>query len=98
MQCLELRAVFVQFQPGAHFDRAAGHFSVAPHGRARHGIAKNFSAANIDDLLVRLGANEFDLVAVGRALIVDPEWADKVREGRFSEILPFSREALKTLA
>lgn len=54
--------------------------------------------ANIDDLLVRLAAGEFDLVAVGRALIVDPEWADKVREGRFSEILPFSREALKTLA
>ncbi|HDZ56530.1 MAG TPA: NADH:flavin oxidoreductase [Pseudomonas xinjiangensis] len=54
--------------------------------------------ANIDDLLVRLGAGEFDLVAVGRALIVDPEWAAKVREGRFSEILSFSREALKTLA
>lgn len=54
--------------------------------------------ANIDDLLVRLSEGEFDLVAVGRALIVDPEWADKVREGRFDEILPFSREALKTLA
>lgn len=54
--------------------------------------------ANIDDLLVRLADGEFDLVAVGRALIVDPEWADKVREGRFDEILPFSREALKTLA
>lgn len=54
--------------------------------------------ANIDGLLERLGQGEFDLVAVGRALIVDPQWADKVREGRFSEILPFSREALKTLA
>ena len=54
--------------------------------------------ANIDGLLERLGQNEFDLVAVGRALIVDPQWADKVREGRFSDILPFSREALKTLA
>ncbi|PKM30626.1 MAG: 12-oxophytodienoate reductase [Gammaproteobacteria bacterium HGW-Gammaproteobacteria-11] len=54
--------------------------------------------ANIDGLLERLGRNEFDLVAVGRALIVDPQWADKVREGRFTDILPFSREALKTLA
>lgn len=54
--------------------------------------------ANIDGLLERLGQGEFDLVAVGRALIVDPQWADKVREGRFSDILPFSREALKTLA
>ncbi|MFN3582239.1 MAG: NADH:flavin oxidoreductase [Pseudomonas sp.] len=53
--------------------------------------------ANIDGLLERLGKEEFDLVAVGRALIVDPQWADKVREGRFTDILPFSREALKTL-
>jgi len=53
--------------------------------------------ANIDDLLTRLGAGEFDLVAVGRALLVDPQWADKVREGRFADIEPFSREALKTL-
>ncbi|WP_339648021.1 NADH:flavin oxidoreductase [Halopseudomonas pelagia] len=54
--------------------------------------------ANIDGLLERLGQGEFDLVAVGRALIVDPQWANKVREGRFGDILPFSREALKTLA
>lgn len=53
--------------------------------------------ANIDDLLKRLDAQEFDLVGVGRALIVDPQWVDKVREGRFEEIEPFSREALKTL-
>ena len=53
--------------------------------------------ANIDGLLERLEADEFDLVAVGRALLVDPQWADKVREGRFEDIVPFSREALKTL-
>ena len=54
--------------------------------------------ANIDDLLQRLQNREFDLVAVGRALIVDPEWASKLRDGRFDEVLPFSREALKDLA
>lgn len=54
--------------------------------------------ASIDGLLERLGQGEFDLVAVGRALIVDPQWADKVRQGRFTDILPFSREALTTLA
>ncbi|MCD1639006.1 NADH:flavin oxidoreductase [Pseudomonas stutzeri] len=54
--------------------------------------------ANIEGLLERLNKAEFDLVAVGRALICDPEWAVKVREGRMEEILPFSREALKTLA
>ena len=36
-------------------------------------------------------------MAVGRALLVDPDWAVKVREGREGDILPFSREALTTL-
>lgn len=54
--------------------------------------------ANIEGLLERLNKQEFDLVAVGRALICDPDWAVKVREGRMEDILPFSREALKTLA
>ncbi|MEN2506045.1 NADH:flavin oxidoreductase [Stutzerimonas stutzeri] len=54
--------------------------------------------ANIEGLLERLNKQEFDLVAVGRALICDPDWALKVREGRMQDILPFSREALKTLA
>lgn len=30
--------------------------------------------ADINDLLTRLAANEFDLVAVGRALIANPDW------------------------
>jgi 2,4-dienoyl-CoA reductase-like NADH-dependent reductase (Old Yellow Enzyme family) len=54
--------------------------------------------ANIEGLLERLNKQEFDLVAVGRALICDPDWALKVKEGRMQDILPFSREALKTLA
>ena len=53
--------------------------------------------ASLDGLIARLEAGEFDLVAVGRALISDPEWARKVREGRDADILPFSREALATL-
>lgn len=53
--------------------------------------------ANIEGLLERLNREEFDLVAVGRALLVDPDWAVKVREGRMQDILPFSREALASL-
>ena len=52
----------------------------------------------IDDLLARLDAGEFDLVAVGRALIADPAWAIKVREGRAGEITTFTRDLLQTLA
>lgn len=54
--------------------------------------------AGLDDLLSRLEGGEFDLVAVGRALLVDPDWALKVKEGREQEILPFSREALGHLS
>ncbi|WP_213875251.1 NADH:flavin oxidoreductase [Pseudomonas sp. dw_358] len=54
--------------------------------------------ASLETLLERLGNEEFDLVAVGRALLVDPDWALKVREGRERDILPFSREALARLA
>lgn len=53
--------------------------------------------ASLEGLLRRLGDEEFDLVAVGRALLVDAEWAQKVREGREAQVLPFSREALSTL-
>ncbi|RMU12171.1 Oxidoreductase, FAD/FMN-binding protein [Pseudomonas syringae pv. coriandricola] len=53
--------------------------------------------ASLENLLERLGNDEFDLVAVGRALLVYPDWAVKVREGREQDILPFSREALTTL-
>jgi 2,4-dienoyl-CoA reductase-like NADH-dependent reductase (Old Yellow Enzyme family) len=39
-----------------------------------------------------------DLVAVGRALLVDPAWAEKIERGRTAELVPFTREALKTLS
>ncbi|MBB5916115.1 2,4-dienoyl-CoA reductase-like NADH-dependent reductase (Old Yellow Enzyme family) [Nocardia transvalensis] len=32
---------------------------------------------------------EFDIVAVGRALLADPAWVNKVRDGRLPEITPF---------
>ncbi|MFF9816640.1 NADH:flavin oxidoreductase [Streptomyces sp. NPDC014006] len=53
---------------------------------------------NIDNLLDRLEADEFDLVAIGRALLQDPEWAAKVLAGRFDELKPYDAAALKTLS
>ncbi|PLK26724.1 NADH:flavin oxidoreductase [Novosphingobium sp. TH158] len=50
--------------------------------------------AGIDDLLERMDREEFDMIAVGRALITDPDWAVKVRDGRLGELVPFSSEAL----
>jgi 2,4-dienoyl-CoA reductase-like NADH-dependent reductase (Old Yellow Enzyme family) len=53
--------------------------------------------ASIDNLLTRLARDAFDLVAVGRALIVDPDWALKVRDGRFGELTDYQTESLMTL-
>ena len=52
----------------------------------------------IAGLQERMERAEFDLVAVGRALIVDPDWARKVEAGRFARLTPFTREDLATLA
>ncbi|WP_329565559.1 NADH:flavin oxidoreductase [Kitasatospora sp. NBC_01266] len=52
----------------------------------------------IDNLLDRLERDEFDLVAVGRALLQDPQWAAKVLRGRSEELKPFDAAALKTLS
>jgi 2,4-dienoyl-CoA reductase-like NADH-dependent reductase (Old Yellow Enzyme family) len=52
----------------------------------------------IDDLLSRLENDEFDLVAVGRALLQDPQWPNKVRDGQFDAIQNFAGEALETLS
>lgn len=53
--------------------------------------------ASLDELLRRLDRGDFDLVAVGRALINDPQWVQKVRDGRNAELLDFSPAALGTL-
>lgn len=53
---------------------------------------------NIDELLDRLERDEFDLVAVGRALLQDPEWAAKVLVSRFDELAPYDAASAKTLS
>jgi len=53
--------------------------------------------ASLDELLRRFDRGDFDLVAVGRALISDPDWALKVREGRTAELSDFSPAALGSL-
>ncbi|HZG13500.1 MAG TPA: NADH:flavin oxidoreductase [Candidatus Bathyarchaeia archaeon] len=58
---------------------------------------KGAGNTKIEGLIERLEREEFDLVAVGRALLVDPEWVNKIRDGRTAELVPFTSEALKTL-
>jgi 2,4-dienoyl-CoA reductase-like NADH-dependent reductase (Old Yellow Enzyme family) len=57
----------------------------------------NTSKKSLQSLLHSLENEEYDLVAVGRALIGDAEWVSKVAEGRFDQIVPFAKEQLQTL-
>ena len=53
---------------------------------------------SVDDLLERLNAEEFDLVAVGRALLQDPNWANKIKENRTEALETYSGQSLATLS
>lgn len=50
--------------------------------------------ASLERLLDRLERQEFDLVAIGRALLVDPQWVEKIENGRFSDLRSFDVSAL----
>jgi 2,4-dienoyl-CoA reductase-like NADH-dependent reductase (Old Yellow Enzyme family) len=52
----------------------------------------------IDDLVERLDKGEFDLIAVGRALLQDPQWPNKLREGQYQSIHNFDSESMTTLS
>jgi 2,4-dienoyl-CoA reductase-like NADH-dependent reductase (Old Yellow Enzyme family) len=57
-------------------------------GRVEQGVA---------ELVRRFDAKEFDLVSVGRSQIGDPDWVNKVREGRYIEVRTFKRSDLGKL-
>jgi len=54
--------------------------------------------ASLDGLIERLERDEFDLVAVGRALLADPHWVEKIRDGRLGDLKDFERSALMSLS
>lgn len=54
--------------------------------------------ADFGNLVTMFERGDFDLVGVGRALLVDPEWSNKIRDGRLSELKPYSVESLGFLS
>jgi 2,4-dienoyl-CoA reductase-like NADH-dependent reductase (Old Yellow Enzyme family) len=54
-------------------------------------------ATGLGDLEMRMERGEFDLIAVGRALIANPDWAQLVRDGRMDELAGFASEQLGVL-
>ncbi len=53
--------------------------------------------AEIDEVVRMLADGEVDLVAVGRALLSEPAWPLKIRDGHQADIRPFHRSVLSTL-
>jgi 2,4-dienoyl-CoA reductase-like NADH-dependent reductase (Old Yellow Enzyme family) len=53
--------------------------------------------SSLDELLRRMDRGDFDLVAVGRPLLADPQWVQKIRDHRTDELKGFSKEALMQL-
>ena len=55
------------------------------------------TSGNLDKLSEMMERDNIDLAAVGRALITEPAWVVKVREGRAADIARYDAAALKML-
>ncbi|MBK51077.1 MAG: 12-oxophytodienoate reductase [Gammaproteobacteria bacterium] len=53
--------------------------------------------AGIEELLARMAADEFDLIAVGRALLANPDWPKVIRMGDIDKLQTFNKEQLAEL-
>ena len=53
--------------------------------------------SSLDELLRRLDRGDFDLVAVGRPLLADPNWVQKIHAGKTDELKGFTKAALAEL-
>ncbi|WP_078085349.1 NADH:flavin oxidoreductase [Microbulbifer mangrovi] len=67
-------------------------------GGNNQGMGGTANPTGVEELTRRMDKGEFDMIAVGRALLQDPNWLQKVKEGREEEIVPFTKEALASLS
>jgi 2,4-dienoyl-CoA reductase-like NADH-dependent reductase (Old Yellow Enzyme family) len=58
---------------------------------------KDAETENLDNLIERINDEEFDLVAVGRALISNPDWVKQVQAGNFEKLEAFDKAHLAKL-
>lgn len=52
------------------------------------------SPQDLNELLRRFDRGDFDLVAVGRPLLSDPQWVSKVKAGNFDKLESFTADSL----
>jgi 2,4-dienoyl-CoA reductase-like NADH-dependent reductase (Old Yellow Enzyme family) len=67
---------------------AAPFLGVSDDGKSPAADQSSLTLAPLVDLLTK---GEFDLVALGRAVLADPYWGDKVADGRLAEIRPYDK-------
>ena len=65
--------------------------------RTNRGERIETNVTHLETLAAMIEHGEVDLVAVGRALLANPEWPNLVRQGRFNEIADYSGAALTEL-
>jgi 2,4-dienoyl-CoA reductase-like NADH-dependent reductase (Old Yellow Enzyme family) len=53
---------------------------------------------SLEELERRMDRGDFDLVAVGRAILADPEWVSKIKADNPESLKGFSKEALSSLS
>ena len=58
------------------------------------GKTAGLETARLDDLMRRFDRGDFDFVAVGRAMIAEPDWPQLVRRGELDKLKPFSTSSL----
>jgi len=61
------------------------------------GTATASGTGSLNNALAMLQRDEVDLVGVGRALLANPDWVEKLRSGREVELRPYSADVLATL-
>lgn len=67
-------------------------------GEGNTDLSGTSNPTGIDELLVRLNNDEFDLVAIGRALLVDAQWVQKIQKNAINDIEPFNKKSLMSLS
>ncbi len=78
---------------------AVGSVTLGNDFKSREGKIRALTdAAQLSRLERCLERGDFDLIAIGRALLANPDWVQLVGEDRLAEMVPFSREMLDELA
>ena len=77
---------------------AVGSVSLNADLKAKGGAVRaEIVPEDVAKIVACMERDEFDLIAVGRALLANPDWAEKVRSGRLSELVSYAPEHRENL-